>query len=243
MSFLRNIIKSRSQSNGIFYAEIVAILGFKPKNITIYEKAFIHPSAKKRDSFGNEENYERLEFLGDSILGAVISCYLFDEAPQEDEGYLTKMRSKIVSRKHLNELGKEFNLIKLLVSKANSNHVGYNIHGNLFEALIGAIYLDRGYKFCETFIYSKIIEPHVDLKKLEGKVISYKSLMIEWCQKMHHHFQYEVSEEDGLDGLKYFEVKFFINNEIISKAREVSKKKAEEKASRRGYYALQNHID
>lgn len=243
MSFLKNIIKSRSEKDGILYAKVSEVLGFKPKNLSIYEKAFIHSSAKKLDSFGNEVNYERLEFLGDAILGAIISCYLFDEAPHGDEGYLTKMRSKIVSRKNLNQLGEDLNLIDLLVSKVSNKHVGKNIHGNLFEALIGAIYLDRGYKFCETFIYSKIIEPHVDLKKLEGKVISYKSLMIEWCQKMHHQFEYQVNEEDGVDGLKYFEVKLFINNENISKAREVSKKKAEEKASRRAYYVLQNHID
>lgn len=243
MSFLKNIIKSRSEKDGILYTKIATILGFKPKNISIYEKAFVHTSAKLKDSFGNEVNYERLEFLGDSILGAVISCYLFDEAPHGDEGYLTKMRSKIVSRRNLNQLGEDLQLIDLLISKVSNKHVGKNIHGNLFEALIGAIYLDRGYKFCETFIYSKIIEPHVDLKKLEGKVISYKSLMIEWCQKMHHTFEYKVNEEDGVDGLKYFEIKLFINNENISKAREVSKKKAEEKASRRAYYVLQNHID
>ena len=236
-------MKSRSEKDGIIYEKLNAVMGFKPKNLSIYEKAFIHSSAKKKDSFGNNVNYERLEFLGDSILGAIISCYLFDEAPHGDEGYLTKMRSKIVSRKNLNLLGENLGLIDLLVSKVDHKHVGTNIHGNLFEALIGAIYLDRGYKFCETFIYSKIIEPHVDLKKLEGKIISYKSLIIEWCQKRHYNFEYHVAEEDGVDGLKYFEIRLFINNENIAKAREVSKKKAEEKASRRAYYALQNYIN
>lgn len=243
MSFLKNIIKSRSEKDGILYAKMQAILGFKPKNLSIYEKAFIHSSAKKIDSFGNVVSYERLEFLGDSILGAVISCYLFDEAPHGNEGYLTKMRSKIVSRKHLNQLGEDLGLIDLLVSNVSHKHVGKNIHGNLFEALVGAIYLDRGYSSCEIFIYSKIIEPYIDLKQLEGKVISYKSMMIEWCQKMHHQFEYQMREEEGVDGLKYFEVRFFINNENISKAREVSKKMAEEKASRRAYYVLQKHID
>ena len=236
-------MKSRSEKDGIIYEKLNAVMGFKPKNLSIYEKAFIHSSAKKKDSFGNNVNYERLEFLGDSILGAIISCYLFDEAPHGDEGYLTKMRSKIVSRKNLNLLGENLGLIDLLVSKVDHKHVGTNIHGNLFEALIGAIYLDRGYKFCETFIYSKIIEPHVDLKKLEGKIISYKSLIIEWCQKRHYNFEYHVAEEDGVDGLKYFEIRLCINNENIAKAREVSKKKAEEKASRRAYYALQNYIN
>ncbi len=243
MSFFKNIIKSRSEKDGIIYDKLTEVMGFKPKNLSIYEKAFIHSSAKKKDSFGNNVNYERLEFLGDSILGAIISCYLFDEAPHGDEGYLTKMRSKIVSRKNLNLLGDNLGLIDLLVSSVDKNHVGKNIHGNLFEALIGAIYLDRGYKFCETFIYSKIIEPHVDIKQLEGKIISYKSLIIEWCQKMHHQFEYTTKEEEGVDGLKYFEIRLLINQENISKAREVSKKKAEEKASRRAYYALQNYIN
>lgn len=243
MSFLKNIIKSRSDKDGIIFSKMQRILGFKPKNLSIYQKAFIHSSAKKMDSFGNVINYERLEFLGDSILGAIISCYLFDEAPHGDEGYLTKMRSKIVSRDHLNELGQDLGLIELLVSNVDKNHVGKNIHGNLFEALIGAIYLDRGYKFCENFIYTKVIEPYVDLKVLEGKILSYKSLMIEWCQKMHYTFEYKVQEEDGVDGLKYFEISLHINHEQIAKAREVSKKKAEEKASRRAYYVLQKHID
>ncbi len=242
MSFIKNIFESRSK-NGILYSKITAIVGFKPKNLAIYEKAFTHRSAQLKDDFGNDVNYERLEFLGDSILGAVISCYLFDQAPNADEGYLTKMRSKIVSRKHLNQLGEDLGLIEMLKSNVSQNHVGLNIHGNLFEALIGAIYLDRGFDACENFIYKKIIDPYIDLKSLETKIASYKSFLIEWCQKNKHSFHFENVEEDGLDGLKYFSVKFFINNENISKAREVSKKKAEEKAARRAYYALQNHFE
>ncbi len=242
MSFIKNIFESRSKS-GILYSKMVDILGFKPKNMAIYEKAFTHRSAHKKDDFGNDFNYERLEFLGDSILGAVISYYLFDQAPNADEGYLTKMRSKIVSRKHLNQLGEDLGLIELLKSNVSPKHVGLNIHGNLFEALIGAIYLDKGFDSCENFIYKKIIDPYINLKELETKIVSYKSFLIEWCQKNKHTFHFEVCDEDGLDGLKYFSVKFFINNENISKAREVSKKKAEEKAARRAYYALQNQFD
>lgn len=242
MSFIKNIFESRSK-NGILYSKMIEVLGFKPKNLAIYEKAFTHRSAQKKDDFGNDFNYERLEFLGDSILGAVISCYLFDQAPNADEGYLTKMRSKIVSRKHLNQLGQDLGLINLLKSNVTPKHVGLNIYGNLFEALIGAIYLDKGFDSCENFIYKKIIDPYIDLKKLETKIVSYKSFLIEWCQKNKYSFHFEVTDEEGLDGLKYFSVKFFINNESISKAREVSKKKAEEKAARRAYYALQNQFD
>lgn len=133
-------------------------------------------------------NYERLEFLGDSLLGSVVASYLYNEVPHGDEGYLTKMRSKIVSREHLNELGKELDLIKFVESKVQSQHFGENIHGNIFEALVGAIFLDSSYKVCEKFIFDQIIIPHVDIAKLEGKVISYKSLVIEWCQKEKKHF-------------------------------------------------------
>ena len=127
-------------------------------------------------------NYERLEFLGDSILSSIISSYLFKNIPTGSEGYLTQMRSKIVSRSHLNELGLELNLLQFVESNISEENYGVNIHGNLFEALIGAIFLDRGYPYCKKFIFQKVIDPHVDLEKLKIKVISYKSLFIEWCQ-------------------------------------------------------------
>ena len=174
------IFNSYSKEDGNFFTGMRNILGFKPKNLSIYKKAFIHRSLHLKDPQGNPLNYERLEFLGDAMLGAIISKYIYNEVPAADEGYLTKMRSKIVSREHLNELGKELNLLSFVGSKVHKDHFGDNVHGNVFEALVGAIYLDRGYKYCENFIYHKIIEPHVDLAKLEGKVISYKSLLIEW---------------------------------------------------------------
>ena len=242
MGLLKNLFESRSKKNGILFDKVTEILGFKPKNLSIYQKAFTHRSAQIKDKFGNQVNYERLEFLGDSILGAVISCYLFDQVPDADEGYLTKMRSKIVSRQYLNQLGKDLALSSLLITNYHYDSLGKNIEGNLFEALIGAIYLDKGFKNCETFIYKKVIDPYVDIKRLEGKIISYKSLVIEWCQKNKHVFNYQITEEEGLDGFPYFSVHFFINDEVISKARETSKKKAEEKASRRAYYALQDQF-
>src|SRR5690606_29381478 len=172
-----------------------------------------------------------------------IASYLFSEVPHGDEGYLTKMRSKIVSREHLNELGKELNLIDLVESKIPKNNFGSNIHGNLFEALVGAIFLDMGYAYCEKFIQKKVIQTHVDIETLEGKVISYKSLLIEWCQKEKKSFEYEVYEDTGNDNLKHFSVKLYIDKKIVSKARETSKKKAEEKASKRAFFAFQNKIE
>jgi ribonuclease-3 len=243
MNYIRNILKFRSKKgNGIFFATITKILGFKPKQIKIYSTAFTHRSMNIKNSKGHTINYERLEFLGDAMLSAVIASHLYVEVPSGDEGYLTKMRSKIVSREHLNELGKELNLIKLVDSKIPKGQFGDNIHGNLFEALVGAIFLDKGYKICEQFIYKRIITPHVNIERLEGKVISYKSLLIEWCQKEKKIFDYNVYEDTGNDDVRHFSVKLSINNKIVSKARATSKKKAEEKASKRAFFVFQTQI-
>ncbi|GAW89747.1 ribonuclease III [Flavobacterium psychrophilum] len=197
----------------------------------------------KLDEKGNPMNYERLEFMGDAMLGSVIAAHLFNMSPTGDEGYLTKMRSKIVSREHLNELGKDLNLIQFLESKVTLQNFGENIHGNLFEAFVGAIYLDRGFVYCEKFIHKKVIKPYVDIDKLEGKVISYKSLLIEWCQKEKRVFHYDIYEDEDAGKLKYFGVKLSIDGKVVAKARATSKKKAEEIASKRGYFVFQSEID
>lgn len=242
MNFIRNILNSRSQEDGDFFLPLKEILGFKPKSKSLYIKAFTHRSMNLRDNKGNAMNYERLEFVGDAMLSSVIAAYLFEQVPHGDEGYLTKMRSKVVSREHLNELGKDLGLIELVQSRIPKSNFGSNIHGNLFEALVGAIYLDRGYKFCEKFIYKRVINPYVDIETLEGRVISYKSLLIEWCQKEKNTFDYNVYEDTGKDELKHFSVKLSINDKVISKARATSKKKAEEKASKRAFFAFQTQI-
>lgn len=245
MNFIRNIFKKNSHSDkdGIFFNSLSKTIGFNPTNLYYYKKAFTHRSMNIKDAKGNPINYERLEFLGDAMLGAVIALHLFKEVPKGDEGYLTKMRSKVVSREHLNELGKELNLIDFIESKIPKNNFGDNVHGNLFEALIGAIFLDKGYKECEKFIFKRVIYPHVDIEKLEGKIISYKSLLIEWCQKEKKTFYYDVYEDTGKDELKHFSVKLSINDKVVAKARATSKKKAEEKASKRAYFVFQNRID
>lgn len=242
MSVIRNILNSRYKGNGNFFITLKNILGFKPKNIGYYITAFTHRSMNIRDNKGNAINYERLEFLGDAMLSAVIASHLYLEVPSGDEGYLTKMRSKVVSREHLNELGRDLNLLDMVESKIPAGQFGDNIHGNLFEALVGAIFLDRGYKYCERFIYKRVIIPYVDIEKLEGKVISYKSLLIEWCQKEKKTFDYNVYEDTGNDDIRHFSVKLSINNKVVAKARATSKKKAEEKASKRAFFAFQNSM-
>ncbi|MFC5047834.1 ribonuclease III [Aquimarina hainanensis] len=243
MNIIRNILNSRSEKNGNFFIRIQKILGFKPKNIANYEKAFTHRSLNLKDKKGNAINYERLEFLGDAMLSSVIAAHLFKEVPEGNEGYLTKMRAKVVSRKHLNELGKDLKLIELVRTNIPKSQFGINIHGNLFEALIGAIYLDRGFVYCERFIQESVINPYVDIESLEGQIISYKSLLIEWCQKEKNNFNYEIYEDTGKDEIRHFAVKLWIDEKVVAKARATSKKKAEEKASKRAYFALQSKIN
>jgi ribonuclease III len=244
MSIFKKIFsKSRSLEDGIFFNSLQKILGFSPTELEPYRKAFTHRSSNKLDKEGNPMNYERLEFLGDAMLSSVIAGYLFSKAPYGDEGYLTKMRSKIVSREHLNELGKDLNLIQFIESKVPVQHFGDNIHGNIFESLIGAIYLDKGYSFCEKFINSRVIVPYVDISRLEGKVISYKSLVIEWCQKEKRVFHFDIFEDNAIDGQRLFGVRLSIDEKVIAKARATSKKKAEEKAAQRAYFAFQEKIN
>ena len=129
------------------------------------------------------------------------------------------------------KLEKNLKLSSLMRTKIPITQFGDNIHGNLLEALIGAVFLDKGYAACEKFIYKRVINPHVDIDQLEGKVISYKSLIIEWCQKEKKNFDFENQKDRGQDILKHFSVKLLIDGKTIAKARATSKKKAEEKVS------------
>ena len=242
MNFIRKIVQSHSKEDVALHNELKKLLNFSPRKINKYKKAFTHRSVQMTDKKGNLINYERLEFLGDSILGSVIAAYLYKKVPSGSEGYLTQMRSKIVSREHLNELGKDLNLIRFVKSNIDQANVGDNIHGNIFEALIGAIFMDKGYNFCQKFIHQNVIVPHVDIAKLEGKITSYKGLIIEWCQKQKKKYTFDTYEDSGNDPVKHFSVKISIDGDQIAKGRATSKKKAEEQAAKRVYFAFQKEI-
>lgn len=240
MASIKNIFTPRTEEDGAFFYSLKKIIFYRPRNIELFEEAFTHRSKNEKNSDGNQKNYERMEFLGDAIIGAVIAAHLYKKVPGGNEGYLTKMRSKVVSREHLNELGKDLNLIKLVRTFIPTTQFGENLHGNIFEALVGAIYLDKGYAAAEKFIHKRVVKPYVDIQKLEGKIISYKSLFIEWCQKNKKQFKFNVYEDTGNDTLKHFAVKLKLEEETVSKARATSKKKAEEIAAKRAYYKLKN---
>ena len=243
MNLIDKFFKAHPDKEDVFLDSIKKITGFKPNNPQYYLAAFTHSSVKETSTDGNPVNYERLEFLGDTLLSTIIAVYLFKTIPNATEGYLTQMRSKVVSREHLNEIGSDMGLIKFVKSNVPKRNFGDNIHGNIFEALVGAVFLDKGFTSCEKFIYRTVIEPYVDIDRLDGKITSYKSVLIEYCQKVKCNIDFEVYEDTGNDAIKHFSVKLFINNEQLAKGRATSKKKAEEIACKRAYYKLQDRID
>lgn len=236
--YLSNFLKKNksnilSEKDAQFADKISKLIGVRIQNIEFYREAF---SLKNAHKSWEIKNFERLEFLGDAVLGSIISCHLFASYPSENEGFLTQMKSKVVNRKNLNKLGSELKLTDF-IQNGNSNTLSENIAGNLFEALIGAIYLDQGYKVCETAVYDWLLKPQ-EISKLENKIVSYKSLLLEWSQKKKVNIRYETSEEVLPNKTILFKTCVWLNNENIVHASESSKKKAEEKAAQRAFYTL-----
>ena len=171
------------------------ILGFYPRNIRLYEQALLHKSTAVRSEKGRPLNNERLEFLGDAILDAIVGDIVYQHFEGKREGFLTNTRSKIVQRETLNKLAVEIGLDKLIkYSTRSSSHNSY-MYGNAFEAFIGAIFLDRAYECCKQFMQKKIIEPYIDLDKLSRKEVNFKSKLIEWSQKNKMEVSFELIEQ------------------------------------------------
>ena len=230
----KNRTQKLSEKDLLFRKNISHIVGYNIPNLEIFKEAF---SLKSSTKSTNKKNYERLEFLGDSVLGTIISCHLFQTYPNENEGFLTQMKSKIVNRKNLNKLGEDLKLSSLLQVDTSQIILSENISGNLLEALIGAIYLDIDYEFCKKIVLDRILTPST-INKLENKIISYKGLLLEWSQKKKVSIRYETCEEIQPNKTILFRCHVWLQNEKISNALEASKKKAEEKAAKRAFYVL-----
>ncbi len=229
--FLGKKNRNYSEKELALYAGVSSIIGQPVGNLEVYKEAFSLKISSKK-----VKNYERLEFVGDSILGSIISCYLFDTYPKANEGYLTQMKSKIVNRKNLNKIGDDLKLTHLIQNQSSSS-LGENISGNLFEALIGAVYLDIGYEACQTVVLKKLLTPD-EIEKLENKIVSYKGLLLEWSQKRKIALRYDTIEEELPNHSAVFRTTVWLTDERISNATESSKKKAEEKAAQRAFYTL-----
>ena len=219
--------------NPRFYLDLVHMLGFMPRNLSLYRLAFIPKSAQQKNPSGNHLNNERLEYLGDAVLDAIVANHLFNRFPKGDEGFMTKLRARIVKRKNLDYLATKIGL-PTFINPGNSNgSKSKHIYGNALEALIGAIYLDRGYGAARKFFERKILNPHIDLIRLAKKDPDYKSRIIEWTQKNRVEITFE-SKEEHLSGIKVpsFVSVILLNNEEKGSGRGDSKKEAEQQAAK-----------
>ncbi|WP_304067616.1 ribonuclease III [Pedobacter glucosidilyticus] len=210
------------------------LLGFVPGNLSLYKMAFRHRSIALGIKRGGKNSNERLEFLGDAILGAVVAEVLFKMYPYKEEGFLTEMRSKIVSRVNLNQLGKKlgFNeLIEFDPTTVNITSKQSSLLGDAFEALIGAVYLDKGYNFTKDFLIQRIIKPHIDIHTLEQTETNFKSKLIEWCQRHSKDIVFELIPNQEGDNAKLFSIQVLIDNEPMATGIDFNKKSAEKLAA------------
>ena len=217
------------------------MLGFYPHNIGLYQEALMHKSMLAHAKGGTPINNERLEFLGDAVLGAVVGEIVFHHFPRQREGFLTNTRSKIVQRESLGKLATEIGLDKLVrCNEHNQMHNSY-LAGNAFEALIGAIYLDRGYSYCKAFITKKILHRLIDIDKLAYQEKNFKSKVLEWCQKHKVTLEFVLLDETKAeDGSPLFNTKVVINGRECARGRGYSKKESQQKASKNALYRLKN---
>jgi len=214
------------------YYKIKAIFGYSPRNIGLYKLALVHKSASIILSKGKKVNNERLEYLGDAVLDAIVADYLFDQFPNQKEGFLTKMRSKIVSRISLNQLALNIGLDKIIVSQNSIQPGQKNIYGNTFEALIGAMFLDRGYQFTSDRIISKILEKYIDVDELQTIETDYKSRIIEWSQKNRCTLKFQNKEIPSENSSSpNFHATIYINDIAAGEGFGSSKKEAEQNAA------------
>ncbi len=232
-------IKLFSSSRKEFYLFLKDLLGFYPQNLKLYDLAFVHKSASTFDSQGNYVNNERLEYLGDAILGAIIADFLYNRFPQEDEGFLTKTRSKLVNRTFLTNLTYEMGLNIFIDSNTTKNIDKSHIYGDALEALIGAIYLDKDYQAAKYFVTKKILSQFVDLNEIEQQDSNFKSQLIEWSQKNKKELEFDTTEEVNE---KSKQPKFIavvkVDNKQIGQGSGTSKKEAQQHAARRALKKL-----
>ena len=209
------------------------LIGANPSNLSLYRLAFLHASASK-DSVAKDyrESNERLEYLGDSVLGMITAAYLFQKFPFKDEGFLTEIRSRMVSRESLNVLGRKLGLEEVIEyeSQRKVSMARSSMYGDALEAFLGAVYLDKGIAFTQKFITQKILSQYFDIDAVVQNNPNFKSLLIEWAQKEGKKVQFTL-EEVGLNHNKEFTAFVFLAEDQIAEGKGYSKKKAEQNAA------------
>jgi ribonuclease III len=222
-----------------FYFNLIRIIGFLPSHVSLYRTAFTHKSASRTLSNGNKINNERLEYLGDAVLGAIVAEFLFRKYDGHDEGFMTKLRARIVKRKQLDATAIKMGIPMMTSSVSHPENAAKHLYGNVLEALIGAIYLDRGFKKAKRFFKKKMVQKHIDLSRLAEKDSDYKSQIIEWAQKNKHEIVFE-SNEEGKDKIPHFISKLMHKGELLGTGRGQSKKDAEQQAAKIALKGISN---
>jgi ribonuclease-3 len=218
-----------------FLNQINDITGITPGNMHVYKLAFVHSSLAEAQHQSNE----RLEYLGDAILSAVIADYLFQKFPYRDEGYLTDIRSKMVSRNQLNELAVKMGIDKLVQYNKSDTYLSKkSIGGNALEALIGAVYLDGGYELARRFIIKKIVTPYLDVQEVEVNQFNYKSKLLEFAQRTGQRLEYKLLTENRSSRHTRFKVAVYLNGEQMGVGEDTNKKNAEKSAAQQAYAKL-----
>lgn len=238
---LIDAIRLPFRKNRDLYRALRNIIGFYPHKISLYQEALMHKSMLAHAKSGTPLNNERLEFLGDAVLDAIVGEIVFHHFPSKKEGFLTNTRSKIVQRESLGKLATKIGLDKLVQRhEHNQTHNSY-FAGNAFEALVGAIYLDRGYSYCKYFISNKILHRIIDINKVAYQEVNFKSKLLEWCQryKLSHEFILHA-ETKSEDGSPLFDTKILINGFECGRGKGYSKKESHQKASRNALHRIKN---
>jgi len=231
--FISKLLKKHTEEEKRLAHSIKRIIGHKPFNLSLYQLALSHTSASKSLQDGFKESNERLEYLGDAILGAIVADYLFKKYPFKEEGFLTEIRARIVNRESLNQLSRKMgihDLIKFEGSRKN-NFTYKSMGGDALEALVGAVYLDKGFHYCRKFVVKKIVIGHLDLGEIIENNQNYKSIVIEWAQKNNRELRFEIVKEEGSKHQRQFVAQVIIDDEPVASGTGFSKKKAEQAAA------------
>nr|WP_255709886.1 ribonuclease III [Pontibacter harenae] len=225
--------------DGELVRAIAGITGSSPDNLRLYKLALTHTSFARQAAAGKLETNERLEFLGDAILGAVVAEHLFKKFPYEDEGFLTEIRSRIVNRESLNQIALKIGL-NLLVKVDTSSHSmrHKSVNGNALEALVGAIYLDKGYDDTRHFILKKLVKPHVDIHNLVSTTANFKSKLIEWAQSQNLDIRFDIVKRKQQGNTTEFTSEVQIDGKPIAVGAGLSKKKADQAAAEKALQFL-----
>lgn len=226
MQFINRFFRKKDKQS--FEGQLTNVLGVKPGNVDLYRTALSHRSVKE----GPEENNERLEYLGDAVLSTIIADYLFKRYPYRGEGFLTEMRSKMVNRQQLNDIALKMGLKKLTIyNKFDGSLKSSQIFGNTLEAVVGAVYLDKGYKRTHTWVLQHIVLPHLFVDDLEQIDINLKNKLIGWASKNGKILEFDTTDEKMENGRRVFTIAAVLDGEVLSQGKGFNKKDASQIAA------------